>query len=254
MLGVVPVGIADKSGYPVWVQEPELPDYVPNVGMRSAPSLEAIAELQPDLIVTSGQLAPAWEQLRDIAPTYVISVYDQGAQPFARARDMLLALGGILDRQEQARQALADLDQELAENRARLEAAGLTGKPVALVNFMDARHVRVNAPNGQLQAALEGLGLDNAWTEPGNFWGFSMVGLEAFGDLAGIRLVAISPVAPGLAAQLEQSPFWRYLPVVSSGEIYQVEPVWAYGGVHSVKRMARLLTEALLAGGQSNVR
>src|SRR5690606_22912571 len=59
LLGISPVGVADKAGYATWVQEPELPEGVANVGTRVAPSLEAIAELKPDLIVTSTHMAPA---------------------------------------------------------------------------------------------------------------------------------------------------------------------------------------------------
>lgn len=254
LLGVTPVGVADRDGYPVWVQEPPMPDGVHNIGTRSAPSLETIAELKPDLIVTSGQLAPAWEQLNRIAPTYVISVYAEGVKPYQRARQMLLTLGDILNREDQARAALNELEQAVAANRQQLVTAGLTDKPIALVNFMDDRHVRINAPNGILQAALDGLGLSNAWPEPGNFWGFSMVGLESLAPLPEARLVAISPTTPGLAAQLAGSPFWTHLPAVRHHEVYQIAPVWAYGGVNSVKRLARLLTNALLAGGHTNVR
>ncbi len=253
LLGVVPVGVADLPGYPVWVQEPPLPEGPRNVGSRSAPSLEAIAELKPDLIVTSGQLAPAWEQLKNIAPTYVISVYDKGAEPYQRARTMLLTLADILDREERAAAVLAEQDRVLAQQRQRLQQAGLAHRPVALVNFMDARHVRINAPNGILQAGLEGLGLRNAWQQPGNFWGFAMVGLEALSAMEEARLVAIRPIAPALPQQLAESPFWQYLPMVQRGQVYQIDPVWAYGGVHSVTRLARLLTEALLAGGDQNV-
>lgn len=253
LLGVVPVGVADLAGYPVWVQEPPLPEGPRNVGRRSAPSLEAIAELKPDLIVTSGQLAPAWELLRDIAPTYVISVYDKGAQPYQRARTMLLTLAEILGREDRAKEVLAEHDRVLAEQRQRLQEAGLAERPVALVNFMDDRHVRINAPNGILQAGLEGLGLQNAWHQPGNFWGFAMVGLEALADMDEARLVAIRPLAPTLPEQLARSPFWQYLPMVEQGRIHAIDPVWAYGGVHSVTRLARLLTDALLAGGDQNV-
>src|SRR5690606_21094711 len=67
LLGISPVGVADKAGYATWVQEPELPEGVANVGTRVAPSLEAIAELKPDLIVTSTEMAPAAELLERIA-------------------------------------------------------------------------------------------------------------------------------------------------------------------------------------------
>jgi len=254
LLGVTPVGVADLQGYHHWVRQPALPEEgVANVGTRVAPSLEAIAELKPDLIVTSAEMAPAASLLERIAPTYVISVYRPDTHSFDQARKMLLTLGDMLDRREQAEAVLADIEQTLERERARLEEAHLQGRPVALVNFLDARHVRVHAPNGLYQTALDALGLDNAWPHDGNFWGFSVVGLEALADHRNARLVAISPTPPGLRDTLADSPFWTYLPAAQRDQVYQIDPVWPFGGAYQVKRLASYLTDALLAGGSDNV-
>ncbi|WP_092021146.1 ABC transporter substrate-binding protein [Marinobacter zhejiangensis] len=254
LLGVTPVGMADRDYYPVWVQDPPLPDGIANVGARSAPSLEAISELAPDLIVTSGQLAPAYEQIRSIAPTYVLSVYDKAVSPPDQARAMFLTLGEMLGRADRAREVLAEIDADLSANRALLAANGLNDKAIAVVGFMDDRHVRINASNGLLQAGLDGLGLDNGWPADGNFWGFSLVGLESIAPLDNTRLVVISPTLPGLREQLAQSPFWRHLPAVADREVYQIDPVWTFGGVNAIRRFSDLLTQALLQGGSDNVR
>lgn len=119
LLGVKPVGVADHDLYSYWVRDPEMPEGVHGLGARSAPSLEAIARLEPDLIVTSGELAPAISQLQQIAPLYVISVYRQGSDPYSSAREMLVTLGEMLDREQRARQVLADLDAELEQLRRR---------------------------------------------------------------------------------------------------------------------------------------
>lgn len=254
LLDVTPVGVADRDAYLHWVQEPALPEGVHNIGSRTAPSLEAIAELKPDLIVTSSELSPAADLLKSIAPTYVISVYKEGHQPFTQARKMLLTLGEILGRKAQAEAVLSDLDQTLAHERMRLESAGLTDRPIALVSFLDERHVRINAPNGILQTTLDRLGLENAWSKRGNFWGFSVIGLESVAPYSDARLVVISPTLPGLADNLANSPFWTHLPPVRQKEVYQIDTVWNFGGIHPVKRLATLLTDALLAGGGRNVR
>lgn len=254
LLGVTPVGVADRDGYNVWVQEPELPEGVANIGTRVAPSLEAIAELKPDLIVTSSEMAPAANLLERIAPTYVVSVYKQGSRPFDTASGMLITLGEMLNREEQAEAVLEDIDQTLRTQRHRLENAGLTDRPVALVNFLDDRHVRVYAPNGLFQSALNALGLTNAWPHPGNYWGFSVVGLEALAPYRDSRIVVISPTLPGLSDTLANSPFWTYLPPVQRDQVYQIDPVWPFGGVFPVKRLATLLADALLEGGSDNVR
>lgn len=254
LLGVTPVGVADRDGYSVWVKEPALPDGVFDIGARVAPSLEAIAELQPDLIVTSSEMAPAAQLLEQIAPTYVISAYREGSQPFDKAREMLLTLGEMLDREERARAILTDIELTLDTQRQRLEEASLTDRPVALVNFLDDRHVRIYAPNGLYQRALDGLGLTNAWSRKGNFWGFSVVGLEAIAPYEDSRVVVISPTLPGLTDNLANSPFWTYLPPVKREQIYQIDATWPFGGVFPIKRLAKQLTDSLLEGGSDNVR
>tara|TARA_B100000749_G_scaffold136548_1_gene104939 strand:+ start:453 stop:1388 length:936 start_codon:yes stop_codon:yes gene_type:complete len=254
LLGVTPIGVADRDGYNAWVREPELPEGVANVGTRVAPSLEAIAELKPDLIVTSSEMAPAANLLERIAPTYVVSVYKQGSRPFEKASSMLTTLGEMLNREERAKSVLNDIDQTLQAQRHRLENAGLTDRPVALVNFLDDRHVRVYAPNGLFQRALNALGLENAWPHSGNYWGFSVVGLEALSPYQDSRIIIISPTLPGLSDTLANSPFWTYLPPVQRDQVYQIDPVWPFGGVFPVKRLATLLAEGLLAGGSDNVR
>lgn len=254
LLGVTPIGVADRDGYNAWVREPELPEGVANIGTRVAPSLEAIAELKPDLIVTSSEMAPAANLLERIAPTYVVSVYRQGSRPFEKASSMLTTLAEMLNREKRAEAVLNDIDQTLQAQRHRLENAGLTDRPVALVNFLDDRHVRVYAPNGLFQRALNALGLENAWPHSGNYWGFSVVGLEALAPYQDSRIVVISPTLPGLSDTLANSPFWTYLPPVQRDQVYQIDPVWPFGGVFPVKRLAMLLADGLLAGGSDNVR
>jgi iron complex transport system substrate-binding protein len=254
LLGITPVGVADRDGYSAWVQDPELPDGVANVGTRVAPSLEAIAELKPDLIVTSAEMSPAAELLERIAPTYVISVYKEGSAPFTKAREMLTTLGQMLNLEHQAEAILTDIDQTLENQRTRLAEAGMNQQPVALVNFLDDRHVRIYAHNGLYQTTLNALGLRNAWPHEGNYWGFSVVGLEAIASYHDSRIVVISPTLPGLSDHLAGSPFWTYLPPVKRNQVYQIEPVWPFGGVYPVKRLAMLLADALLEGGRNNVR
>ncbi len=254
LLGVKPVGVADRDGYEVWVKDPELPEGVANVGTRVAPSLEAIAELKPDLIVTSSEMAPAADLLERIAPTYVISVYKQNTAPFAKAQEMLLTLGDMLNREDKASTILESIEATLDRQRKRLKDAGLTDRPVALVNFLDDRHVRIYAPNGLYQNALEALDLENAWPRSGNYWGFSVVGLEAIAPHADSRLVVISPVPPGLENTLPDSPFWTHLTPVQEQEVYTLDTIWPFGSVFPVKRLAIQLADSLLAGGSDNVR
>jgi iron complex transport system substrate-binding protein len=81
-----------------------------------------------------------------------------------------------------------------------------------------------------------------------------MVGLEAIAPHTDSRLVVIEPTPPGLAEDLASSPFWTYLPPVKKRQIYQIDPVWPFGGVYQVARLAVSLADALIEGGHNNVR
>lgn len=253
LLGITPVGIADKAGYSFWVGEPELPESVADIGTRVAPSLEAIAELEPDLIVTSTELAPAAGLLERIAPTYAISVYKKGSSPYDKAREMLLTLADMVQRPERARAVLQEIDATLEQQRLRLAQQGINKRPVALMSFLDDRHVRIFTPNGLYQTALDGLGLTNAWPHPGNYWGFSVVGLEALAAYPDSRIIVLKPTPSGLPEHLASSPFWTYLAPVRNKQVYQIETVWPFGGVLSVQRLATQLADALIQGGSNNV-
>ena len=60
-MGVAPQAVAQLSAYHDWVAEPALPDTVVDLGLRTQPNLELLADLQPDLILISpmfSNLAP----------------------------------------------------------------------------------------------------------------------------------------------------------------------------------------------------
>ncbi|WP_163573746.1 ABC transporter substrate-binding protein [Fodinicola feengrottensis] len=77
-LGVQPVGVADIAGYNTWVTAGSR--FVPStkdVGKRQEPSLDAIYQLKPDLIVTDAdRVTPnSLAALKKIAPTLVFDAY-----------------------------------------------------------------------------------------------------------------------------------------------------------------------------------
>lgn len=77
-VGVQPVGVADIDGYDAYVTAgPRLDEDVVDVGTRQEPSLEAIAALEPDLIVTDRNRAEAnLTALEQIAPVLLFDPYD----------------------------------------------------------------------------------------------------------------------------------------------------------------------------------
>ena len=58
-LGVQPYGVADIVNYRLWVNEPRLPESVIDVGLRTEPNLELLAQMKPSLLVWSTGYGPS---------------------------------------------------------------------------------------------------------------------------------------------------------------------------------------------------
>lgn len=245
-LGVTPLAVAEKEGYMEWVGEPALPDSVKSVGRRQAPNLEAIRALEPDLILVTGHLSAAVPALRKIAPTVVQTTYEADSNPWLRARTHLLTLGKLLDREERAHEVLEQADQSLTATRDQLREAGFDRQPVFLVRFLDDRRARIHGENSMLHQALVQAGLSNAWHRSTNLWGFTPGTLADLGGEPDAWLIYIRPWPEADRERLQSSPLWPYLPMAKTGKITGVGPVWTFGGVLSVPRMAQMLADQLL--------
>lgn len=247
-LGITPVGVADTEGYREWVAEPVLPESVKSVGRRQSPNLEAIRALEPDLILVSGHLMAAVPALETIAPTLVQTTYEAESNPWDRAREHLITLGRILDREAEARAVIAKAEQDLSATRTRLSQAGMAGQPAFIVRFLDDRRLRIHGDTSMLNQALEEAGLNNVWSRPTNLWGFTPGTVADLGGHPEAWLIYIKPWPEADRQRLQDSPLWPFLPMARTGRITGVGPVWTFGGVPSVPRMARMLADQLLAG------
>lgn len=247
-LEVTPVGVADAEGYREWVVEPELPESVKSVGQRQSPNLEAIRALEPDLILVSGHLMAAVPALQSIAPTLVQTTYEAESSPWDRSREHLITLGRVLDREPQARRVIREAEQDLAATQQQLSEAGLGGQKAFIVRFLDDRRLRIHGDNSMLNQALEQAGLNNAWDRPTNLWGFTPGTLADLGGHPDAWLIYIRPWPEADRERLQASPLWPWLPMARNGRVAGVGPVWTFGGVTSVPRMARMLAEELMAG------
>lgn len=130
-LGVTPVGVVSP-----WTDDwyDYLPDEVDDaevVGTEIEPDLEAIAALEPDLILGSKLRHEAlYEQLQEIAPTVFTETigvsWKQNVSLYARA----------LCRDDEGEQILADYEQRAAEIGAALDEAGQADTQASIIRFM----------------------------------------------------------------------------------------------------------------------
>lgn len=240
-LGLPPVGVQSSDHWNRWVVEPVLPVSVANVGQDLAVNLEVIAALKPDLIITTPYTDMLRNRLAPIAPVHMISVYDQTGTPLKNAYAETVNLGRLTGMPDQAEIFLTTADADFSLLRNRL--AQRKRPPVALVNFMDDRHVRVYGQSSLYQDVLDRIGLESAWTRPTNYWGFATVGLEELARHApeNMHLIAFEPIVDEIKPTLVSSPIWRTMPVVQN-ENYVVFPaVLTFGMVPSALRFGNLI-------------
>jgi len=245
-LGLPPVGISDLADWDRWVVEPPMPKSVVDIGSSFEVNFEILVTLKPDIILTTPYLDELLPKLQSVAKVVRLEVFTPGIGsilPAAIAATRKLA--GELGRENEAEQFLARADAFFERCGSRL--AGKNLPPVALVNFMDARHVRIYSSPGLFHNVLERIGVRNAWTRESNYWGFETIGIE---DLSKItdpdaRLIAFDPVPPDVLPKLAQSPLWNRLSFARPGHLSILPPALMFGMVNEAMRFAGLLTDLL---------
>ncbi|WP_368733175.1 ABC transporter substrate-binding protein [Streptomyces alkaliphilus] len=156
-LGVTPVGSvrADvATGFPFYLPEERLTD-VENVGNIAAPNLEAIIELEPDLIIGNmARDADRYDELSAIAPTVF------GENPGGPWKENFLLHAEALNRQEEAAAIVEDYEERVAEVVEALGGAEeAADTEVSVIRFIEGGDTRLYGRENYIGTILEDLGL-----------------------------------------------------------------------------------------------
>jgi iron complex transport system substrate-binding protein len=245
-LGVVPAAVSELADWDRWLVEPKMPDGVIDLGSSWEANFEILTMLRPDLILTTPYLDEVLPKLQTVAPVLRLDVFSPQAGPIlpasiAATRKLAAAIG----REAEGERYLASSDAFFDTCRKRL--ALQSPPPVALVNFMDARHARIYGDPGLFDNVLVRIGLRNAWTEPSNYWGYQTISIEELSRISDrtARLIAFEPIPGDVMPKLRQSPLWQDLPFARPGHFSTLPPALMFGMVNEAMRFARLLTDKL---------
>lgn len=240
-LGIKPIAMAQQSGYEAWVKAPAIPSTTADVGLRTQPNLERLSELKPDKIFISPMFTSLVPKLSHIAPVTNITLYKQDNISWDGFKTFTRRLGDETNTQVEAETLIYSSEKKLAD------LAGQIAKdtpPLLMVQFMDSRHVRVFGANSMYKVAANKIGLETAWKEKTNAWGFTLVGIDKLMNTKS-QIIIIKPIPVGVAENLQQDLFWQYLVKQSGQQALIVEPAWSFGAIPSTVRFAELLTNTL---------
>jgi len=223
-LGFPVVGVVNGRGAetpPAYLQ-PYLGDAV-SMGAFSAPSPEAILNLDPDLILIGGLFPELEAQLpafNEIAPVYV--TFQSGAD----WRTSFMGAADALNRTAEAEAWLADYDARAAALAAALPA----GAPISIVRFNPDGPV-IMSPNSFASTITSSLGL----TRPEAHMSIEGAGhgdtisKEAIAAINAdhIFMGALNPDGTAVLEAAQADPLYAALPAFQNGEVSVVDgAVW----------------------------
>ncbi|MGQ4506240.1 ABC transporter substrate-binding protein [Dermabacteraceae bacterium P13103] len=222
-VGVVPVGAtttkAAGNGFPTYLAD-KLKDTTP-VGLLTEPDVDAIAKLNPDLIIGSKlRHEKIYDELAAIAPT--VFTETSGTDWQNQANLTAQALG----KQAEMTALIKQVDERAAQVGEKIQAKG---KTVNMVRFRKD-HLRLYGPNSFSGSLLEKVG----FTIPKREWNQYSIEKLSVENYAEMNADYIFFTAHGGKANEnaagEVAKVWGQLPAVKAGHVYQVdESTWMTG-------------------------
>lgn len=249
-LGITPAGVTSIKGYQQWQSNnPPLSGQEVELGHRAEPSLEALAALQPDLILGyRWRHNRIYSRLNRIASTVLYQQYpspEDNRDYYVRMQEIFLDVARLVNKESLAQQKTDEMRRTIASARKRISDAGLASQPVVVGKFVGmGLGLRVYGHRSLVGAMTRELGLNNVWSDtlPGrDFTHVDLLKLTTIGDAS---LIILGGDA-SLSSDMIRSPVWQSIPAVKEGRVYYLPALWSFGGPLSAMRMAETIASHL---------
>ncbi len=252
-------GVADLDGFHQWVNiDKEFDESVADVGTRQEPNLEAIKRQDPDLIIAVKFRHEQYlDQLKEIAPVVMFAPYgDEAIQDhYQNMIGEMKKLAKIVDKKDEAEQAIENLNAYIDEQKQRVADAGLEGETFLATQAFSGQNtptIRMFTDNSMVGKVMKKLGFDNAYsTEEPEVYGYSEVTIEAlqnFQDQEDLQFLYIVQEDDNIfETDYKGNPAWENLSFVENGNTHRMPgDTWTFGGVLSNKVLAKQLVDAMV--------
>lgn len=253
MLGGNHVGMADLEGYEAWASAGEVDEDIVDVGLRTEPSIEAIGQANPDLIIGSEESVPdgLLEDLEEIAPVVLQETAD-ASDPLGHMERTFFQTAELLDAQDEAEQIWGDYEQSLTEAQEAVSAAEVEETPFVVTYPAvegNTATFRMHGPGAMVSAVGEEIGLSPAWDDEGDP-GFAISssdveGLTALPEETELFWWTASTEPEDPFSALEDNGAWNSLGFVESDRMHPIQRTWIYGGPGSAMQWIEQLTDTV---------
>lgn len=222
-LGITPAGapeIGAGRGFPAYLAD-DL-EGTASIGYIAEPDIDAIANLDPDLIIGSKVRHEAlYEELSAIAPT--VFSEDTGTNWTEQAE----LTAAAVNQSEQMDALIADVQERAAEVGAAVEAAGTTA---SIVRFR-ADNFRLYGPGTFSGSLLTDMGFDLGADRDWNEYSMMELSPELYEQIDGDVVFYMSPGGDPTATTQERiTALWGAQPAPAAGTAFEVaDDTWMVG-------------------------
>ncbi len=243
-LDVIPVGATEVDSYNQWVVAPIALKTIQEVGTRAEPNLEKIASLKPDVILASSSQQDLIPLLEQIAPVVYLTNFSAQDDAALVAIRHFKTLAILFDKESLAEAKLTQLDKQFAQLKNKLAQYYPENTEVTVIRFSTLTSVFLPTENASLNYVLPRLGLKPAIKLAPRPWGITQRRINALNSINDGYVLFLRPFPD--EKNLAGSRLWQAMPFVQNHHVNGVAPVWNYGGVYSLQRMAQAITDSLL--------
>ncbi len=241
-IGVEVAGLPG-SNLPAHLEKYASDDYA-KVGSLFEPDYEALAALEPDLIIVAGRSSTAYPELANLAPTVDLS--NEWTNFYGSIKTNAEIIGEIFDKEAEVAALIAETEAKVEASRA---AAADAGK--GLVVLTSGAEVTAYGPGSRFGYIHETLGVtpvieDVEAATHGDSISFEFI-LETNPDLLFV-IDRDAATGQGAAAAILDNELVGETTAWQNGDVVYIDPVRAYivnGGLISFGIMADQVTEAL---------
>jgi len=231
------------SNLPAHLEKYASDDYA-KVGSLFEPDYEALAALEPDLIIVAGRSSTAYPELANLAPTVDLS--NEWTNFYGSIKANAEIIGEIFDKEAEVAALIAETEAKVEASRA---AAADAGK--GLVVLTSGAEVTAYGPGSRFGFIHETLGVtpvieDVEAATHGDSISFEFI-LETNPDLLFV-IDRDAATGQGAAAAILDNELVAETTAWQNGDVVYIDPVRAYivnGGLISFGIMADQVTEAL---------
>lgn len=200
------------------------------VGSADSPNLEAIVQLEPDVILIESRTAEnTYDQLEKIAPTIVLGTewLEYGDDTAYWTAD-LLKVAELYDKVDLAKEKIAELDEKTRQASEKIKA--IENHNLAYLRVRE-KNLQIYAEKGHPTNTLlyHDLGFSKTSLTPEEQRG--ELSLEVISDLdADYIVLEVDPNGQDNLNSIKDSSFWNKVSAVQNNEVYETDSFWLFKG------------------------